>query len=729
MKNIFVFLFIVFLCGLTANPISYEKNLNGFYRNPAFLGIESNAGIYYKFDYMDQNESRLSLRLSKFAGFGYDLESHITYWSGGFSLLRDFYCGLTLIDPPGKSSRFDAGFIYRPFAFLSGGLKIDDCFKEHSSFATEASFKFYEDMFILNSGINFVFNGDKDSYEAGKWYGGLNFRPVKGCNLYFEYREDDNFYGGAKFDFSNLSLMYDTEFDDDRNQTSRQAVQVTVNKLKPFWEKEKIKQIVLNKDYSDESELIELYLNINRVIAEHPAEIEFIFRNAELSLQAAEELNGLIAELRGKIKVRAYIDQANLSNYYAVSSADEVYLSEFGNFDMSHKSLLSADEIYLEEFSNVEMASPFFVIKSLVSDLQVMQVGKNLFVEDILENKKLEAEKRNMLTQIQLDIQDRIYKVIAVQKGIPIESMFVIANESPSSAFTAEDAGLINEISAPEEKSQPGKLIDFQNNLLTGSPQPWVKPEAIAVIEISGFIKSGKSHICDNAFYGKKICGTDTVFEQLREAECDPDIKGVVLRVNSGGGELIACGTLYQKIRDFSKPIIASVSGQASAGAYFAVSGADKIYANDSSLLGGLGVAVLKNNKRLIPLTDNYNAGKDNLDNADDRSNFLSSEMQYRYLADQYYKQMIRRIASERSTPFSNIDDKGEASLYDGAEALNRNLTDETGSFFEALNYARKITHLSSNGKIIFRNLKLDKISDLEPERGFYYYNGLIEGI
>jgi ClpP class serine protease len=698
MKKIFTIIILFVTSMLVASGISYEKNLSSFFHNPAFLGVESDAGVYYKFDYMDQNESRLNLRLSKFAGFSYDLESHTNYWSGGFSLFNNFYSGLTLIDQSGKRSYFDAGFIYRPFSFLSTGLVINDCFNEHSEFEAEASFKFWNDRIILTSGINFVYQDEDDSYETGVWKSGANFELVDGLNLYCEYSDDERIYAGAKFDFSNVSAMYDTEFDKDENQTSRQAIQVTFNKSKPFWQKQKVKQIVLNQDYTNEEKLIDLYLQIDKIIAENPKQIEFIFRDAELNLQAAEELNRLIQKLSRKTKVIAYLDQAELSSYYAVCSANEIYLSEFGNFDMSQKS---------------------FVINSTSSDLEVVQVGKKLFVEDIFSADALSNEKHTMLTQLQLDIQDRIYQAMALQKNIPIENMFIISNESPSSAFTAKDAGLITELEVPSENYLVEKKDAFNNKLIAGTPQPWVKPDEVTVIEIDGFIKSGESVRCDNPFYGQKICGLDTILEQLSSAESNPKVKAVILRVNSGGGELNACGTLYQKISDYKKPVVATISGQATGGAYFAISGCDKIFAVNSSLLGGLGVAVLKNDKLLLSRTDN----------PDELESSLSTEMQYHYLAKQYYKQMITRIASERAATFSTIDDKGEASLYAGTEALNNRFIDEIGSFFDALNYVRKITHLSKKCEIKFDKSKLHQLEEINPKSGFYFYSGLVKGI
>lgn len=84
----------------------------------------------------------------------------------------------------------------------------------------------------------------------------------------------------------------------------------------------------------------------------------------------------------------------------------------------------------------------------------------------------------------------------------------------------------------------------------------------------------------------------------LKEAAADPDIKAVVLRIDSGGGDVVASETLWDAVRrmrqEHKKPIVASFGNAAASGAYYVASAADAIFANESTITGSIGVAALR---------------------------------------------------------------------------------------------------------------------------------------
>jgi len=112
----------------------------------------------------------------------------------------------------------------------------------------------------------------------------------------------------------------------------------------------------------------------------------------------------------------------------------------------------------------------------------------------------------------------------------------------------------------------------------------------VVIIPVEGVIA--------NARMGGLLQPTENVLslftQELEKAAADPEVKAVVLRVNSPGGTVTASDAMYQLLKRFrahtGKPVVASAQEVAASGAYYVSCGADKIVAQPSSLVGSIGV-------------------------------------------------------------------------------------------------------------------------------------------
>lgn len=88
--------------------------------------------------------------------------------------------------------------------------------------------------------------------------------------------------------------------------------------------------------------------------------------------------------------------------------------------------------------------------------------------------------------------------------------------------------------------------------------------------------------------------------EALLKAEADPDVRGVIVRINSPGGGVAASDAIYHEIMSFRKkkkvPVYAQIMGLGASGAYYVASAADRIIASPSSVTGSIGVIAMKIN-------------------------------------------------------------------------------------------------------------------------------------
>ncbi len=117
------------------------------------------------------------------------------------------------------------------------------------------------------------------------------------------------------------------------------------------------------------------------------------------------------------------------------------------------------------------------------------------------------------------------------------------------------------------------------------------KQGAVAVVPVNGVIM-GKPNIFEDYGFG---ISTQTISRNLRAAIADPDVKAVVLDIDSPGGTVSGVPELAAEIMALrgSKPIVAQANFMAASAAYWIASAADEIVASPSALVGSIGVYLL----------------------------------------------------------------------------------------------------------------------------------------
>jgi len=129
---------------------------------------------------------------------------------------------------------------------------------------------------------------------------------------------------------------------------------------------------------------------------------------------------------------------------------------------------------------------------------------------------------------------------------------------------------------------------EMEEVLVRPSPRLWERKK-IALIDVEGFIGSGGPA---RLAWG----GTDVadVREKLDRAAADGRVRAIVLRINSPGGEVDASDTVYREVTRFrqrtGRPVVASLTGTATSGAYYVALAADRIVAAPTAVTGSVGV-------------------------------------------------------------------------------------------------------------------------------------------
>jgi protease IV len=199
----------------------------------------------------------------------------------------------------------------------------------------------------------------------------------------------------------------------------------------------------------------------------------------------------------------------------------------------------------------------------------------------------------------------------------------------------------------------------------------------IAVIDISGVILS-----------------PDAVDTQLRKFGDDDSVKAIILHINSPGGGAAASQEIYHEVlrvrQEKHKKVIASVESVGASGAYYISSACDKIYANDASVVGSIGVIMEWTNYgdllRWAKLK-NVTITKGELKDAGDPSRDLTPKEQayFQSLVDNMYAQFVHDVAAGRHTTEDKIQPLATGQVWTGEQSLPLGLIDKVGGYRTAL--------------------------------------------
>lgn len=237
------------------------------------------------------------------------------------------------------------------------------------------------------------------------------------------------------------------------------------------------------------------------------------------------------------------------------------------------------------------------------------------FIRDTLS--KENREQLEALTEDHFE-QELVAGIIAARPGRKWTAAEVRAliDNGPYIAADAARRGLVDRVAYKEafEKSFPAELgvqeakvirdygkakgqdLDPSNPfallaVLSPKKKKESKNDKIAVIYAVGGISTGKGSV--NPLMGETV-GSDTLVQAIREAEDNPTVKALVLRIDSPGGSALASDLIWNAIVQCKKPVVASMGDTAASGGYYIAMGCKKIFAEPGTLTGSIGVFGMK---------------------------------------------------------------------------------------------------------------------------------------
>ena len=208
----------------------------------------------------------------------------------------------------------------------------------------------------------------------------------------------------------------------------------------------------------------------------------------------------------------------------------------------------------------------------------------------------------------------------------------------------------------------------------------------IAIIHIEGAIVTGN--------IGFNTAGSGGIVKNINKARDDKNVKGIILRVNSPGGDVYASSMITNALEEFQstgRPVITSMGDIAASGGVWVTTTSEEIWAEETTLTGSIGVySIVPDFSPLEKWVGMNNDGVSMTKAGDiyDLSRGMNEELnkQFRENTENIYKNFVTKVANNRDMEFSDVIKFAGGRIWRGDTALELGLIDKLGSLNDAVN-------------------------------------------
>ena len=207
----------------------------------------------------------------------------------------------------------------------------------------------------------------------------------------------------------------------------------------------------------------------------------------------------------------------------------------------------------------------------------------------------------------------------------------------------------------------------------------------IAIIHVEGAIVPGN--------IGFNTAGSGGIVKNINKARDDKNVKGIVLRVNSPGGDVYASSMITNALEEFQstgRPVITSMGDIAASGGVWVTTTSEEIWAEETTLTGSIGVySIVPDFSPLEKWVGMNNDGVSMTKAGDlyDLSRGMNKELnkQFRENTENIYKNFVTKVANNRDMEFSEVIKFAGGRIWRGDTALELGLVDKVGSLDDAV--------------------------------------------
>lgn len=413
-----------------------------------------------------------------------------------------------------------------------------------------------------------------------------------------------------------------------------------------------------------------------------------------------QEIRNALADFRKSGKwIVAYGDFYTQGAYYVASVADKVYINPKGAVDWHG---IGAQTMFYKDF----MAK--FGVK-----YEVVKVGTFKSATETFTEEKM-SDANRLQTQTFIDGTWRnVCDAVSKSRGISVDSLNSYADSylALQATETLVKAKMVDGMMYGDQvKDAVKKMMKLEKdddiaqltlNDMLNVKDGKVEGSEIAVYYAEGDIvqdpKAATMFGNNNYIASRKVC------KDLEDLMNDDDVKAVVVRINSGGGDAYASEQMWHQMSELRKvkPVVVSMGDYAASGAYYMSAPASWIVAQPNTLTGSIGIfAVIPDLSGLVTtklgvrfdeVKTNRNSTFGNLMarpfNAEEKAMLQAS-------VNRGYNLFRQRVAEGRRLPVESVEKIAQGRVWLATDALNIKLVDQLGGIDDAVKKAAQLAKL-----------------------------------
>ncbi len=428
-----------------------------------------------------------------------------------------------------------------------------------------------------------------------------------------------------------------------------------------------------------------------------------IFEPRDLSVGwgKLEEIRADLENFRKSGKpIYAYLKTPGAREYYLATAASRIYME-------------SEDELNLKGM-RFELMYFKKTLDKLGVQVEIEHAGKYKDFGDMFTRTNMSAETKEVLDSIIDDLYGNLIKRIAEARKRSADEIRATIDQGPFLSPQAREKGLIDGLLYEDQmfdevksKLNAGDLkkVSFRDYLKVSAPASGLDgKQHIALVTAEGGISRGDN---GSDFSGDSGIGSEEFVKLLRRVGADGDIKGVIVRVDSPGGEVFASDAIWREMNLLSKKkhMVISMSDTAASGGYYIAMTGDPVVAYPGTFTGSIGVVFGKAN--LHGLYDKLGVNKELLS----RGRFADIDSDYQPLSpagreklrsamDDNYRSFVTKVAEARRRKFDQIEPLAQGRVWLGSQAKANGLVDELGGLDRALDLVKEKAKIPKSQRV-----------------------------
>ncbi|WP_395049970.1 signal peptide peptidase SppA [Flavobacterium sp.] len=423
--------------------------------------------------------------------------------------------------------------------------------------------------------------------------------------------------------------------------------------------------------------------------------ISILNDNSELGIAQYKALRDALQSFKKSGKfVMAYANSYSQKEYYLNSVANTIYINPVGDLDFKG---LSAEMMFFKDFQD----------KTGVK-MEVIRHGKyKSAVEPFLDNKMSDAN-REQISALLNSVWSSVIADISISRNVSVAKLNEIANGLLARTPEMAKAQKLVDVVAYEDVYHSAvkkalkvdndedynkiSILDYARKVATTS-ESFDSKDKIAIIYAQGEIMSGEGDV--------NTIGEGSMRRSLVEARKNKNIKAIVLRIDSPGGNALTSDLIWREIELTKKvkPVVVSMGNYAASGGYYIACNANKIFAESNTITGSIGVfGILPNFTQLATKIGIHTEQVKTNDNAAEYSPFVPMDEKFKAVTlegvEHIYKTFVSHVAEGRKMSFAQVDSIAQGRVWSGSQAIKIGLVDKIGGLDAALKEAASLAKI-----------------------------------